>query len=91
MKFEFDPKKSATNKEKHGIDFVESQKLWDGNYLEIPVFTADEARWLIIGEIEGVFWTAVITKRKNDITRIISVRRSRRIERKIYEDKKETN
>jgi hypothetical protein len=27
MKFEFDAKKSATNKTKHGIDFIEAQKL----------------------------------------------------------------
>jgi uncharacterized DUF497 family protein len=27
MDFEFDPTKSATNKVKHGIDFVEAQKL----------------------------------------------------------------
>jgi len=27
MEFEFDQKKSALNKEKHGIDFVEGQKL----------------------------------------------------------------
>lgn len=27
--FEFDPDKSAANKAKHGIDFVEAQALWD--------------------------------------------------------------
>ena len=28
MKFEFDEAKSRHNKEKHGIDFVDAQKLW---------------------------------------------------------------
>jgi len=28
MQFEFDPQKSAVNKDKHGIDFVEAQALW---------------------------------------------------------------
>jgi len=28
MEFEFDPAKSATNKVKHGLDFVEAQELW---------------------------------------------------------------
>ena len=28
MEFEFDPAKSAANKDKHGIDFVEAQALW---------------------------------------------------------------
>ena len=45
MNFEFDPKKSKTNKAKHGIDFVEGQELWnDTDYLEIPVKTTDEPR-----------------------------------------------
>lgn len=28
MEFEFDERKSAANKAKHGIDFVEAQALW---------------------------------------------------------------
>ncbi|OQY29431.1 MAG: hypothetical protein B6I38_08235 [Anaerolineaceae bacterium 4572_5.1] len=27
--FEFDPNKSKSNLEKHGIDFIRAQKLWD--------------------------------------------------------------
>ena len=27
--FEFDRRKSASNRRKHGIDFVEAQVLWD--------------------------------------------------------------
>jgi uncharacterized protein len=27
MEFEFDPQKSAANKRKHGIDFVEAQRF----------------------------------------------------------------
>jgi len=35
--FEFDESKSQSNLKKHGIDFVEAQKLWDdSNLLEIP-------------------------------------------------------
>ena len=45
MDFEFDPLKSAANKEKHGIDFVDAQLLWhDPMLLEIPARTADEPR-----------------------------------------------
>ena len=37
MKFEYDEKKSLINKQKHGIDFVEAQKLWqDEDALVIP-------------------------------------------------------
>ncbi|MEH2160100.1 MAG: BrnT family toxin [Nostoc sp.] len=42
MEFEFDLNKSATNKAKHGIDFIEAQKLWtDVNFTEIPVRTTN--------------------------------------------------
>ena len=37
MKFEYDEKKSQINKEKHNIDFVEAQKLWqDEDALVVP-------------------------------------------------------
>ena len=85
MKFEFDPNKSASNKVKHGIDFIDAQELWQGPVLEVPVATSDERRWLVIGKIGDVFWTAVIARRAQDSTRIISVRRSRDEEKELYE------
>lgn len=85
MEFEFDPKKSERNKQKHGIDFYEAQKLWDDpDFIEIPVKTSDELRFLVIGKISGKHWSAVITYRAQKI-RIISVRRSRKEEVDIYE------
>ena len=43
MEFEFDNQKSRSNKEKHGIDFVEAQALWhDIGRVEIPARTKDE-------------------------------------------------
>lgn len=33
MEFEFDERKSAANKAKHGIDFVEAQALWHDEQL----------------------------------------------------------
>jgi len=87
MEIEFDEKKSKTNKKKHGIDFIEAQKLWeDPDTIEIPAKTIDEARSLVIGKVEGKFWSAVITYR-HDKVRIISVRRSRPEEVQIYESK----
>ncbi|MDD3993325.1 MAG: BrnT family toxin [Desulfobacteraceae bacterium] len=85
MVFEFDPRKSESNLQKHGIDFVEAQKLWlDVMLIEIPARTTDEPRFLIIGKIVGKCWSAIITYRK-DRVRIISVRRSRPEEVEIYE------
>jgi len=80
MPFEFDQRKSAGNRKKHGIDFIEAQKLWeDPDLIEVPVKTIDEGRFVVIGKIEGTYWSGVITYRSKNI-RIISVRRSRKEE-----------
>jgi len=85
MEFEFDPRKSDSNKHKHGLDFHEARALWDDpDLIEIPVQTIDEPRYLVIGTIEGKHWSGVITYR-DDKVRIISVRRSRKEEVEIYE------
>ena len=85
MQFEFDERKSPFNAGKHGIDFVEAQKLWDDmDLLEIPARTQDEPRMLIIGKIGEKHWSAIITHRGDKI-RIISCRRSRREEKELYE------
>ncbi len=85
MEFEFDPAKSEGNRKKHGIDFIEAQALWDDpDFIEIPVRTIDEARFLVIGKISEKHWSAIITYR-NEKARIISVRRSRKEEVEIYE------
>ena len=85
MDFEFDPEKSESNKNKHGIDFIEAQKLWnDIDLLEIPAKTTDEMRFLVIGIIGEKHWTGIIAYR-NDNIRIISVRRARNEEIELYE------
>jgi uncharacterized DUF497 family protein len=85
MEFEFDDKKSASNKMKHGIDFKQAQKLWDDpDLIEIPVKTSDEPRFLVVGRIAGKYFSGIITYRGDKI-RIISVRRARKEEVNIYE------
>ena len=85
MEFEFDVRKSSSNKMKHGIDFNEAQKLWDDpDLIEIPVKTSDEPRFLVIGRISDKCWSGIITYRGERI-RIISIRRARKEEVKIYE------
>jgi uncharacterized DUF497 family protein len=83
--FEFDEAKSRSNVEKHGIDFLSVQGLWnDPMLLEIPARTDDEPRYLVIGLIDEKHWSAVITYRGNNI-RLISVRRARTEEVALYE------
>ena len=85
IEFEFDKRKSQINKNKHGIDFMEAQVLWeDTNRIEIPAKTIDEERYLLIGKISDKCWSAFVTYRDEKV-RIISVRRSRKEEVEIYE------
>ena len=85
MNFEFDPAKSKTNKNKHGIDFIDAQVLWDDpDLLEIPAKTTDKPRFLVVGMIGDKHWSGIITYR-NEKIRIISVRRSRNEEVELYE------
>jgi uncharacterized protein len=85
MEFEYDPDKSRSNKVKHSIDFEEAQALWaDPDLVEIHARTEDERRFIVIGRIANKHWSGVITYR-SDAIRIISVRRSRPEEVKLYE------
>jgi uncharacterized DUF497 family protein len=84
MEFEFDADKSSSNKEKHDINFVTAQSLWsDVSRLEIAANSLDEPRFQILGLIGDKVWSAFITYR-NERIRIISVRRARENEEKLY-------
>ncbi|MGV0991190.1 MAG: BrnT family toxin [Mycobacterium sp.] len=70
---------------KHGIDFIEAQTLWrDTHRIEVPARTTDEPRWMVIGQISGRVWSAVVTYR-DEYVRTISVRVSRQSEVALYE------
>ena len=85
MRFEYDPAKSAANLVKHGIDFAAAQTLWDDpGMIEAPARTTDEPRFVSVGRIGGRHWTAVWTLR-DEVVRIISVRRARTEEIGYYE------
>jgi len=85
MKFEYDENKSRINKEKHGIDFVEAQKLWQDDALVVPANTVgDEVRYALISRLQSKCYVAIFTIRGNSY-RIISVRRCRKNEEMHYE------
>ena len=86
--FEYDETKSQINQQKHGINFIEAQQLWqDDDLLEIQTKSETESRFLAIGKLKKKHWTAVITYRLDNI-RIISVRRSRPNEVTWYESRR---
>ena len=87
MKFEWDEKKSAINLSKHGIDFNAAKELWeDEDRIQIQTPFPIENRRILMGKSGDKLWAAVYTHRNNAI-RIISVRRARKKEARIYEKK----
>jgi len=87
MKFEWDDDKSRANKTKHGIDFNTAKDLWDdSNRVEIQTSYPLENRSILIGRVDRKLWTAIFTRRGNAI-RIISVRRARKQEVRLYGQK----
>jgi len=89
MDFEFDPSKSLSNRQKHGVDFNEAQDMWlDPNRLVIPAkLTGDETRWAIIACLQNKCWTGLYTGRNGKL-RIISVRRAHPEEERLYNAQK---
>lgn len=88
MEFEFDARKSESNKKKHGIDFIEAQALWNDDFMIEAAARSDaESRYVVVGMIDDKHYSAFITYR-SDTIRIISVRRSREGEQEAYESKR---
>ena len=84
MEFEFDPRKSAMNAKKHGIDFESAQSLWgDPNRVEFIARFEDEERHGLVAQYDLRLWCAIFTIRDNKV-RIISVRRARTYEKELY-------
>ena len=82
--FIYDVAKSDINRAKHGIDFEAAQALWsDEKHVTAPARSHRELRWIVIGEIDGRMWAAIVTHRHSAI-RIISVRRARKKEEEAY-------
>lgn len=85
MDFEWDEAKRLANLEKHGLDFMDVQAVFENRYVIVPsTYRGDESRSLAIGLLEGRFVTVVYTLRSETI-RVISFRRARHAERQHYE------
>ena len=88
MKFDYDPRKSASNKAKHGLDFEEAQAVWhDSDVILLASAYSAESRFLAIGQAYDRLWTVIFAIRGGTI-RIISARRSRESETAYYEKNK---
>lgn len=86
LEFEWDEEKRRSNIEKHKLDFVRAQVLFDGR----PIIHSDsnrfgEARSKSTGIIDGVFVTVIWTLRGGRI-RIKSARGTRDEDKRAYHE-----
>ncbi len=85
MRFEWDADKRRSNIDKHGLDFVDAQKIFDGR----PRFDresprGDEQRCLSIAMLRDKLVAVVWTVRGTEVVRVISARRARNEEERQY-------
>ncbi len=89
MEFEWDLKKSETNRKKHGISFHEAASVF-GDPLAItfadPDHSRGEHRYLTFGHSTLNNLLVVVHTERQGKTRIIGARRATRYERTIYEN-----
>lgn len=86
MHFEWDEAKRHSNKEKHGLDFLDVFEVFDGPHVVVPSrHDSDEERQLAVGLLDGRFVTVVYTFRESAI-RVISFRRARYEERRKHHE-----
>jgi uncharacterized protein len=89
ISFEWDERKNASNRKKHGISFEEGQTVFvDENALMIydPDHSEDEERYIMLG-LSAKMRVLVVChsyRRDHSTIRIISARKTTRFEQKQY-------
>lgn len=85
MEYEWDERKRQSNIDKHGIDFIDAKEIWQTGVVEIPSPQSQhgEQRHIALGLMEGRVIAVVYTWRTRN-KRIISARKAREYEQKIY-------
>ena len=87
MQFTFDPRKDATNIEKHGLSLNDAKLVFNApNKLTLESHKFDEVRLMDVAlvEVAGVVLVLVYVMRNPGVVRAISLRRASKQERKLY-------
>jgi uncharacterized protein len=85
--FEWDEAKNAANRAKHGMSFGEVTSIFQGPILTIEDTSHNpEVRELSFGLLGGVVVVCVVHTQRGGKTRIISARKAKRAERKMFDD-----
>ena len=89
MRFEWDPKKAASNVSKHGVSFDEALAVFGdplARIFEDEDHALQERREIIIGHSAKLRLLVVCFSAREDTVRIFSARRVTKRERRDYED-----
>ncbi len=88
MEFEWDDVKNQTNIEKHGVQFKDAVRIFDGFTVGFIDDRNDygEVREISIGMIDDIAVIVVVHTDRNGICRIISARQANRKERIRYDE-----
>ncbi len=93
LRFEWDPKKAASNEKKHGVTFGEAQSVFsdeDSLVIPDPDHSQEEERFIILGLSSQDRALVVVHcfRAEGSVIRIISARRAGTKEQKPYWEKK---
>jgi uncharacterized DUF497 family protein len=92
MRYKIDINKDKTNREKHGVGLMTGKKLIeDGNSVHLQSDRNGEPRTCSIGVMFERLWSAISSPRGLNETRIISVHRSTKKEKRVYNEQRGTS
>lgn len=88
MEFDWDPRKAATNRLRHGVSFTEAIQVFEDPFALAEFdeqHSSHEDRLRLIGVSRRHRTLFVVVAERGDVTRIISARRATQAERIRYE------
>jgi len=91
LRFEWDPRKAASNKAKHGVSFEEASRVFADElalFMADPEHSDEEDRFILLGLSSQVRLLVVVHAHREDdgVVRIISARRANTRERTQYRE-----
>jgi uncharacterized DUF497 family protein len=90
LRFDWDPKKNATNRRKHGVSFEDAQTAFSDEFgliIDDPDHLEDEARFVLLGISASLRLLVVCHcyRASGDVIRIISARKADKLESAKYQ------
>jgi uncharacterized DUF497 family protein len=89
LRFDWDPKKNATNRRKHGVSFEDARTAFSDEFgliIDDPDHSEDEARFVLLGISASLRLLVVCHcyRTTGDVIRIISARKADKLESAKY-------